>query len=451
MGLSQSFIDLLVQFQGAFTEPSFRTFIALVTGWVLSHRRRFVTELIQSAGCVGKGHHSRYHRFFSKSAWALEEVSQVLAHMLVAAFASQGIISLAIDDTLVRRRGLTVYGAGMHYDPLISSRAKALVSWGHDWVVLSLLVKCPFWAPTKVWALPIAFRLYKNRQGNRKGKRRRKAPAADPQHRTRPELAVELIQLVASWFPDRELIVTGDSAYGGKSVLRHLPQNVHLISHVAPNGVLYEPAPKPRAGQRGGRRKKGKRLPGMKEWAAAQSQWSKLSFNQFGLHATLQVKVRQALYYTAGGERLLTIILTRDTLGQRPDQMFYCTKLDWKALLVLSTYAGRWSSEVTHQNSKQLMGFQDPANRTRQAVMRTAPMAMILYSLIILWFHNTGHHRLSFPIRPWYPKKAEPSFADMLTTLRRRSWHEKLRGGSKKTAPLRKSLYLIIDFLARAA
>ena len=31
----------------------------------------------------------------------------------------------------------------MHYDPLISSRAKSLVSWGHDWVVLTLIVAFP--------------------------------------------------------------------------------------------------------------------------------------------------------------------------------------------------------------------------------------------------------------------------------------------------------------------
>src|SRR5208337_2914312 len=49
-----------------------------------------------------------------------------------------------------RRRGLTLYGAGMHYDPLISSRAKSLVSWGHDWVVLTLIVAFPAWAPSKV-------------------------------------------------------------------------------------------------------------------------------------------------------------------------------------------------------------------------------------------------------------------------------------------------------------
>ena len=53
----------------------------------------------------------------------------------------------------------------MHHDPLISSRAKPLVSWGHDWVVLCLIVVHPWWAPSKVFALPIAFRLYRNRQG----------------------------------------------------------------------------------------------------------------------------------------------------------------------------------------------------------------------------------------------------------------------------------------------
>ena len=50
----------------------------------------------------------------------------------------------------------------MHYDPLISSRAKSLVSWGHDWVVLTLIVAFPPWARSKVFALPIAMCLYLN-------------------------------------------------------------------------------------------------------------------------------------------------------------------------------------------------------------------------------------------------------------------------------------------------
>src|SRR5262249_4508661 len=161
-------------------------------------------------------------------------------------------------------RGLNLYGAGMHYDPLISSRAKSLVSWGHDWVVLCLIVANPFWAPTKVFALPIAMRLYRNRQGLTKGKKgRSKASKANPDHRTRPELARELIELAAKWFPNDEIMLTGDSAYGGKSILSYLPPNVHLISHVHPKGALYERAPIEKAPGRGAPRKKGRRLPSM--------------------------------------------------------------------------------------------------------------------------------------------------------------------------------------------
>jgi hypothetical protein len=457
MECTESFTALLSEFRCVFTQPSFPIFVLLMTGWVLSHRRRFVTELIWSSGSTRRGHHSRYHRFFSKSAWLLDTLCQVLAQLLVRVFVPAGLIELAVDDTLCRKRGLTVYGTGMHHDPLISSRAKPLTSWGHDWVVLTLIVRSPFWAPSKVWSLPIAFRLYRNRQGVTKGKKKkpRKAKAKkqkrDPNHRTRPELAVELISLVASWFPQRKLIVSGDSAYGGKSVLGKLPANVELLSHVHPKGALYEPAPAPIPGQKGRRRKKGKRLPDMKSWADdPQQPWQRLVFDQFGLHATLWVKTQQALYYKAGKDRLLTIVLVRDAVGKRPDQMFYCTCLDWDARRLLATYAARWSIEVTFENSKQLLGLEDPANRTEKAVRRTAPMALVLYSLIVTWFHQVGHRDLEFPDRPWYPQKEEPSFADMLTTLRRRSWEDKFGTLPWKSRLAKKALAQIIGFLSLA-
>lgn len=456
MQCTTSFTALLSLFQDAFTTPTFSIFASLMTGWILSHRRRFVTDMILSSDCVRKGHHSRYHRFFSQSVWELDTVAWSLAKLLIATFVSTGVISLAVDDTLCRKRGLTVYGTGMHHDPLISSRAKVITSWGHDWVVLSLVIKCPFWSPTKVWSLPIGFRLYRNRQGLTKGKKikgkngkKSWRPKRDPNHRTRPELAVELILLVARWFPDRQFILNGDSAYGGASVLKKLPPNVDLISHVHPKGAMYDPPPAPDPHQRGCHAKKGRRLPGMAAWADDPLQpWKTLKFDQFGLHAVLQVKTRKALYYKSGGTRLLRIVLVRDVEGKRPDQMFYCTRLDWDARQILSTYAGRWSIEVTFENSKQLLGFEDAANRTEKAVRRTAPMALVLYSLVVVWFHRSGHRRVRFPDRPWYRTKEEPSFADMLTTLRRCSWREYLSTPCSESGVTKKRLAWLIEFLS---
>jgi hypothetical protein len=442
MELTQSFLDLLQHFSAVFTVPTFQTFVAICNGWVLSHRHRFITDVIFSGGNVAKGHWARFHRFFSDAAWDLDTLNMCLALLVAKVLAPTGTLLLAVDDTLCRKRGLTIYGTGMHHDPLISSKAKPLVSWGHDWVVLSLVIVHPFWAPTKVFALPIAQRLYKNLQGRTKGKnkkkitsansttpsqRRARKPKPPADHRTRPQLAVELIHLAASWFPNRDILVSGDSAYGGKSVLSKLPANVHLISHVHCKGALYEPPPNQdaAAGRKGRPRKKGARLPGMTAWANdATKPWTEMSFDQFGLHATLQVKVQQALYYKAGGSRLLTIVLTRDKLGQRPDQMFYCTNLAWDVRQILGVYAHRWAIECTFENCKQYLGLEDPANRVRLAVSRTAPMALFLYSMIVVWFHTLGHRLVKFPERPWYKNKKEPSFADMLTTLRQQTYDD---------------------------
>jgi hypothetical protein len=349
MQLTSTFLDLLQQLTPVFTAPTFTTFVQIVTGWIVSQRHRYVTEVIFSGGNVGKGHWSRFHRFFSHAAWDLDVLSLFIAKLVVRMLTPGATLLWAVDDTLCRKRGLTLYGAGMHHDPLISSRAKPLVSWGHDWVVLCILVVHPWWAPTKVFALPITMRLYRNRQGvtkGKKGKTKSAKPKADPNHRTRPQLAVELITLVSTWFPHDDILVSGDSAYGGNSVLSKLPTNVHLISRVHAKGALYAPAPPRTAKTKGAPRKKGERLPGMAEWAADDTKpWTELSFDQFGLHARLAVKTQQALYYKAGGQRLLTIVLTRDLEGKRPDSMFYCTKLDWDARQILATYAYRWAIE----------------------------------------------------------------------------------------------------------
>lgn len=462
MELTQSFQGVVSEFQSVFTTPTFSTFVTLITGWILSpQRHRFVTELIQAAGAVRQGHHSRFHRFFSHASWSLDSLFRLLLLLLVRHLVPNGTILLAVDDTLCRKRGLKLHGAGMHYDPLISSRAKSLVSWGHDWVIVCLILKNPFWSSTKVWSLPIACRLYRNRQGLTKGKRKQgsksktkgktkvKAPA---DHRTRPELAVELLELIASWLPERQFLVTGDSAYGGKSVLTKLPSNMHLISRVHPQGRLYAPPPPLVKGKNGRPRLKGERLSDRKEWSAdPQAPWTPFAFDQFGLHAKLEVKVRQALYYASGRNRLLTIVLMRDTVGERPEQMFYCTDLTLSAQEILGQYACRWSIEVTFENSKQLLGLEDPANRLPRAVERTAPLALFLYSLSVLWFHLEGHQHVQFPYRPWYRQKREPSFADILTTLRRRTWTDILWGGHFKPPPTNIELAQLADFLCRAA
>ena len=86
---------------------------------------------------------------------------------------------LALDDTLARKRGLKMFGCGMHHDPLLSTRKKAIVNWGHSWVVLGVIVEFPF-RKGHPFCLPVLFRLYRNKKTVEK--------EGGP-YKTRPELA----------------------------------------------------------------------------------------------------------------------------------------------------------------------------------------------------------------------------------------------------------------------
>ena len=61
---------------------------------------------------------------------------------------------------------------------------------------------------------------------------------------------MELLQLVVSWAPDRRFMLVGDSAYGGKSVSRHLPENADLTSRMPMNAALYSEPPVRKKGEK---------------------------------------------------------------------------------------------------------------------------------------------------------------------------------------------------------
>ena len=236
MELTNSFEVLLQSFAPVFTTPSFVTFRLLMTGWILSTRHRYVTDLIVSSDSVGHGHFSDYHRFFSQAAWKIDNLWRLLAKLIIdRLIGKDAVIVLSGDDTLCRKRGLGIFGTGMHHDALSSSKSKKVCHWGHDWVDLCIVIAHPWFAPSKVFSLPICMRLYRNRQGLTKGKNKKakrltatqkraasnrtkqtvakkhqtKANAkknrqgSKTPHKTRPELMTEMITLVASWLPDR--------------------------------------------------------------------------------------------------------------------------------------------------------------------------------------------------------------------------------------------------------
>ena len=76
-------------------------------------------------------------------------------------------------------------------------------------------------------------------------------------------------------------------------------------------------------------------------------------------------------------------------------------------------------------------------------------MALVLYSLVVLWFDRGGHERLRIPERPWYRRKREPSFQDRVSTLRRLSWEEKIGEVVGVSGPQQKWVAEVTELMAR--
>jgi hypothetical protein len=408
VSLVPSFADLVQPLSCAMTCPTFHTFLTLLGGWVFA-RRRTVTGMILAAGAVGAGarHHSAYHRVFAAARWSLDELGLAVSGLILPL--SGGVVLLAVDDTLARKRGLKVFGAGMHHDPLLSCRKTAVTNWGHCWVVLGVVLRPPF-CGGRWFCLPVLFRLYvPKKTAERKGLA----------YKTKPELAVEMLAVLCGRHPGRRFHAVCDSAYGGKSVLLKLPGNCDLTSRLKMDARLYD-APVNRKSRKGGRpRKRGRRLP--TPAAMLKGRCRRLTLDIYGRKDKSRVAECTARCYAAP-DRPLRVVAVEPLTGGRKPQAFYSTCPDDTAEAVLTRYACRWSLEVANHDAKGQLGFEEPQGWTRRAVRRTAPVAMLLYSLVVLWFCREGHRHYVPPRRPWYRGKADgpagASFADMLATLR---------------------------------
>lgn len=434
MHLVPSFVDLLQPLSAAMTSPSFNNLTTLVTGWVFSPRRT-VTGMIVAARAVGTKHHSALHRFFARASWSLDQLGLIVLGLILAAQdknacggASGGVL-LALDDTLARKRGVKTFGVGMHRDPLISSQRTTVVNWGHNWVILAVLIQLP-WRKGHTFALPILFRLYLNQDAAKKARR---------VYRTRPQLAVQMLEVVCDAYETRRFHTIADSAYGGQSVLNSLPANCDLTSRLVMDARLHDPPPERRPGTNGRPRIRGKRLDSPEQMLRRRLKRQELTL--YGRPTSMRIADTVARVFKTP-DRPLRVVAVEPLTGQRGRQAFYSTVHDADAQQVLTWYAMRWAIEVAFHDSKQHLGFEQPQGWTAKAAQRTAPMAMLLYTLVILWFHQHGR-RLYQPVdRPWYPGKTQPSFADMLATLKQASVRQqvlatRLTGkGSRKTQQL---------------
>ena len=406
LNLPVSLLGVLMAVRPCFTAPSFTTFCGLVAGLAGQVRRRTVVGMLLGACLQRAWPHDRAHYFFSRARWQLDDLGLAVARLVADALTGPGAdVIVALDDSVCVRAGRKVHGTGWQHDG--SAKNPRKLSFGNCFVTVGIVVELPFCS--RSWCLPVLARLHLPGKG------------AGP---SKTAVAAELVALLAAALPGRRLHVVADAAYHGPA-LRILPANVTWTCRLPKTAVLYGLAP-PRTGRRGRPRTKGERL-GTPADLARNATWTTREVVTY--HGRTDIKhtaTIRCLWHGSFHTRIVTVVLVRDQDTTSGYDLALVTTDSTAAAdpaRIVSRYAMRWPVEQAFADARNVLGAGEARNRTRLAVERTVPFALLAHTLIVVWYARHGYDPADIDARrddqPWYGEKTEPAFEDMLVKLRR--------------------------------
>jgi hypothetical protein len=140
--LPASLISVLAWFTPLFTAPSFPTFTVLASGFLAQTGERTVCGMLAGAGLSRLWPHDRAHSLFARARWNPDELGLAAARLVVALLVPAGDpVTIAVDDTVFRRRGKKIWAASWIQDG--SAPGPAKTGYGNNRVIAAIVVKLP--------------------------------------------------------------------------------------------------------------------------------------------------------------------------------------------------------------------------------------------------------------------------------------------------------------------
>jgi DDE superfamily endonuclease len=414
--LPADIVALLAPFAPLFSRPVWRHAQVLLVGAILVPGRRMVSSVLRVMGLGRLATFQTYHRVLNRAVWSSLGASRILLGLLVSTFAPHDPLVVGIDETIERRRGKKIAAAGIYRDPVRSSHSHFVKVRGLRWICLMLLVPVP-WA-ARVWALPFLSVLAPSERATQRRGRRYKSLTV---------WARQMIRQLHRWQPDRSLVVVGDRTYAALELLDAVRSVATVVTRLRLDARLFAPAPPRLPHQKGRPRLVGERLPNLTcHLQDLTVRWTDLTIDRWYGEYDRPVAVlsQTAVWYSTGFPPVpVRWVLVRDPRGAFATQALLCTDLDAAPLQILAWFVRRWQLEVTFHEVRAHLGVETQRQWSRQAILRTTPALLGLFSLVTLLAHTQLSHASNNVARQaaWYTK-ATPTFVDALAIVRQRLW-----------------------------
>lgn len=418
-GLSQAIVGL----PNLFSKRAWPLVQVLLVGAILAVRQRTVSAVLRVMGLSEEAQFQKYHRVLNRVRWSTLAASKVLLGLLIDAFAPDGPLIMALDDTIERRRGAKIAAKGIYRDPVRSSQGHFVKASGLRWLCLMLVAPIP-WAK-RCWALPFCSVLAPSqRYYLDRGRRPNKLT----------DRARQLLRLVRRWVPERLIVVVADSSFAALELLEATRSKLCIITRLRLDAALYDPAP-PRPPGRGRPRCKGARQPTLKAMLTSKdTTWRNVTLSQWYSQGEkiVEIATGTAVWYSKGLPAVpLRWVLVRDPQGKLTAQAFLCTDQTAKPEQILSWFVRRWQIEVTFEEARAHLGMETQRQWSDLAIARTTPAVLGLYSIVALAAKGMiEQHQLTTRHAAWYAKD-HATFSDTIAFVRRSLWSETIYDASR--------------------
>lgn len=401
--------------RSCFTAPSWEHVLVLVMGALLATGKRTVTSCLRVTGRAEAANFASYHQILSRVRWSPRAAARRLLGMVVDRLVARGPIVIGMDDTIERRWGHRISARGIYRDPVRSSHGHFVKASGLRW--LSFMVLTPVSWTSLVKALPVLTLLAPSERSNHRRGRR---------HKVLTDWARQGALQLCRWLPGRRIIFVGDSSFAVHELAHAITRRATLISRMRLDASLFELPAKRTSHTMGRPAQKGRALPKLKTLLAnPATTWTRIIVSAWYGHVhgkALEITSGIALWYKPGTPVLpVRWVLVRDPEERRDPQAFFSTDVSLEPSEIIALFVRRWQIEVTFAETRAHLGVETQRQWTDQAIARTTPALLGLYSLIALWACDL----LSADSRPytaaWYRKTAL-TFSDAIGAVRLVIW-----------------------------
>lgn len=372
----------------------------------------------------------------------MASIFSVLRRHVLAELPPQAPLSVAIDDTLLRKTGLRVPGVAWRRDPLGPKfqtnfvRAQRFLQFS---AAVPLSDSAYRMVPITFFHAPTPLKPSRKASDQEHAEYRRAADQA--------RLPLKAVQQIVALRQDldsdpdgaqRQLQCVVDGGYTNETVLKKLPDRTTLIGRIRKDARLYfPPEPSSQSGSRGRPRHYGAPAPTPEQLRTNDSvPWTFINVSVSGAPHQMRVKCLRPILWRAAGLKhtlQLVVIAPLSYRLRKNSKLLYhqpafliCTDPNLDVCSLVQSFVQRWGIEVNFREEKTLLGVGQAQVRDAASVEAVPALQVASYAMFQLASLHTmdGENKPDLLPAPKWAAEAQPRFSTQraINHLRAEVW-----------------------------